>query len=258
VYESERATEQLDDISDWLDRCAAPSLLRPSFPVHRVPVTIVQGRWPGYKSDTNLNNIELSALVPERFGTLGARAHTLHGREAVDLASATKGIAIGFVGEAVSYQQLQKCQTNGMRRCWLENLVGRGLTRSKDGGRSRRTVRSESLPLLVWPLKGFRLGTAFACTASSTSSSASPRRADLHSVVSFLIISTSPKLTTRLHPLLPIRVLLSVPSTTLFLSMWQHIEPSAIDVSILQSCRGRGQAGCVDAILEVSDSPTDR
>ncbi|ORY32810.1 hypothetical protein BCR39DRAFT_521705 [Naematelia encephala] len=59
-----------------------------------------------------------------------------------------------------------------------------------------------------------------------------------------------------LHPDLPIRLLLSVPSTTLFLSTWTHIEPSAINLCILQAGKSRGKrGGAVNAILRAGRGP---
>ncbi|WVQ79947.1 hypothetical protein IAT38_002048 [Cryptococcus sp. DSM 104549] len=60
-----------------------------------------------------------------------------------------------------------------------------------------------------------------------------------------------------IHTILPIRLLLSVPSTAVFLSSWAHIEPSSIDLCLLHSGRSRrrANAGGVDAILETRDAP---
>ncbi|WVQ72624.1 hypothetical protein IAR50_002183 [Cryptococcus sp. DSM 104548] len=57
-----------------------------------------------------------------------------------------------------------------------------------------------------------------------------------------------------LHPSMPLRVLLSVPSSAIFLSTWVHIEPSAIDMCILQAGRIKRKAGGVDAIMRGFES----
>ncbi|ODN94194.1 hypothetical protein L198_05045 [Cryptococcus wingfieldii CBS 7118] len=71
--------------------------------------------------------------------------------------------------------------------------------------------------------------------------------------------------TLTLHPAIPLRVLLSVPSSAVFLSTWGHIEPSAVDMCILQAGRIKKKAGGVDAIiraferapLKISDNLAD-
>lgn len=56
-----------------------------------------------------------------------------------------------------------------------------------------------------------------------------------------------------LHPTLPFRVLLSVPSASTFLNSWSHIEPSSIDLSVLgTTTKGRRKGAAVGAILRVS------
>nr|XP_019001143.1 uncharacterized protein I203_06337 [Kwoniella mangroviensis CBS 8507]OCF64604.1 hypothetical protein I203_06337 [Kwoniella mangroviensis CBS 8507] len=57
-----------------------------------------------------------------------------------------------------------------------------------------------------------------------------------------------------LHPSLPIRLLLSVPSITHFLSTWTPLEPSAIAISILSSSGGKKRNNGVEAILRASDT----
>nr|ODN88183.1 hypothetical protein L203_02788 [Cryptococcus depauperatus CBS 7841] len=52
-----------------------------------------------------------------------------------------------------------------------------------------------------------------------------------------------------LHSNLPIRLLLSVPSAALFLVSWSHIEPSVIDMCILQATRTRKKVDGVEVML---------
>jgi hypothetical protein len=54
-----------------------------------------------------------------------------------------------------------------------------------------------------------------------------------------------------LHPDLPIRVLLSVPSISTFLANWTNIEPSMVHLTVMDSGKGRKRAGGVNAILRV-------
>lgn len=54
-----------------------------------------------------------------------------------------------------------------------------------------------------------------------------------------------------LHPDLPIRVLLSVPSISTFLANWTHVEPSMVDLTVMDGGKGRKRAGGVNAILRV-------
>jgi len=53
-----------------------------------------------------------------------------------------------------------------------------------------------------------------------------------------------------LHPEIPFRLLLSVPSTSTFLAGWQLLEPSSVDLTILQG-GGRGKKNALGAILDV-------
>lgn len=55
-----------------------------------------------------------------------------------------------------------------------------------------------------------------------------------------------------LRPSLPIRVLLSVPSTSTFLGAFSHVEPSGVEVDVLGLGSKAGRGGAVGAILEVS------
>ena len=52
-----------------------------------------------------------------------------------------------------------------------------------------------------------------------------------------------------LHPKIPFRLLLSVPSTSTFLAGWQLLEPSSVDLTILQG--GRGKKNALGAMLDV-------
>ncbi|WWD17205.1 hypothetical protein CI109_101643 [Kwoniella shandongensis] len=188
IYETERTGEQLDDIADWLERCSSPPLLKKQYSIHRLPVAILQNA-----------SASLSSLLP----TLGPTTFTLHGREAADLASAVRAIAIGYIGEST-------------------------LTGKKTGRAGLDEVelwwkgRKDKSPLLL------HVQDAQVVPAS---------------VLAELIYILA------LHSDLPIRLLLSVPSTTVFLSSWTHLEPSSIDLCILQSGKTRRRAGGVQAIL---------
>lgn len=57
-----------------------------------------------------------------------------------------------------------------------------------------------------------------------------------------------------LHPSLPIHVLLSVPSTAIFLDTLSFVEPASVDMTILDAGKARG-SGAVGAILRVCPSP---
>ena len=57
--------------------------------------------------------------------------------------------------------------------------------------------------------------------------------------------------TLALHPSLPIHMLLSVPSTAVFLDTLSFVEPASVDMAILGTGKTRG-GGAVGAILRVS------
>lgn len=78
-------------------------------------------------------------------------------------------------------------------------------------------------------------------------------RAHLYSCVSCARQATF-KLTDRIHPKVPIRLLLSVSSTALFLSSWTHVEPCLIDLTVIQAGRGSKRGASVNAILKVNCS----
>jgi hypothetical protein len=65
------------------------------------------------------------------------------------------------------------------------------------------------------------------------------------------VVATGLILTSRIHPKVPIRLLLSVSSTALFLSSWTHVEPCLIDLTVIQAGRGRKRGAAVNAILKV-------
>ena len=79
-----------------------------------------------------------------------------------------------------------------------------------------------------------------------------PLRTHLHPCVSSLCHDegTKNELTTRIHPKVPVRLLLSVSSTALFLSSWTHVEPCLIDLTVIQAGRGRKRGAAVNAILK--------
>ncbi|KAK8864480.1 hypothetical protein IAR55_001730 [Kwoniella newhampshirensis] len=190
-YESEKTSEQLDDIADWLERCSAPPLLTISCPVHRLPIAILQNA-----------SVSLSSLLP----TLGPTTLTLHGRDAPDLTTAVRAVAIGFIGEAT--------------------LSG------------RKTGRAGLDEVELW-WKGKKDKSPLLLHIQEAQLVASSVLAELMYILT-------------LHPDLPIRLLLSVPSTSVFLSSWTHLEPSTIDLCVLQSGRTRRRSGGVKAILKGS------
>ena len=61
---------------------------------------------------------DISASLPLLLSTIVTHACTLHGKDAMDLSSAVRAVAVGFVGEAVSVQP--------MRQIWLSMGVGFG------------------------------------------------------------------------------------------------------------------------------------
>ncbi|CAK9781108.1 hypothetical protein CC85DRAFT_255169 [Cutaneotrichosporon oleaginosum] len=83
-YEEDRAEEQLDVIREWLERCDAPSVLSPTFKIRRVPVALMQG---------------VSPEIPRQLPDL-TRATSLSGRDLADVGTATRALAVGFLGEA--------------------------------------------------------------------------------------------------------------------------------------------------------------
>ena len=59
----------------------------------------------------------------------------------------------------------------------------------------------------------------------------------------------------RRHPSLLFRVLLSVPSTSLFTANLHHIDPTLIDLSVLRPQVGRRKVNPVKSLLQVSSIP---
>ena len=107
-YEADTTAEQLDDIGDWLDRCAEPPLLKPSFEIHRLPVAVIQSRSWNYNVDKLTKDI--SSSLPPLLGTLLRQHHTLHGQAMSDLSGAVRAIAVGFMGEQASQAVLRRTE----------------------------------------------------------------------------------------------------------------------------------------------------
>ncbi|KAL7421917.1 hypothetical protein Q5752_003689 [Cryptotrichosporon argae] len=191
AHEDARTAEQLDEVADWLDRCAASRLLKNVLGVHRVPVAIVQG---------------ISPSLPPLLPTVLAHTFTLRASAAPDLAAATRAIAVGFVGEAaLAAKKTGRTGIDEVER-WHDRLKDRP-------------------PLLLHIQQAQLMPPA------------------LLAELTYILA---------LHPAIPIRLLLSVPSTAIFLSTWQHIEPTSIDLSVLGSGRTRKRANAVAAVLKTA------
>ncbi|EIW70408.1 hypothetical protein TREMEDRAFT_68038 [Tremella mesenterica DSM 1558] len=197
AYESERVEEQLDDISDWLTAASAPPLIPPPFTIYRLPVAVIQN---------------ISSSLPPLLSGLVKHAYTLSTREAADLSSATRAVAVGFMGEALSGQG------SGVHKA----------SRSPIEALEQWYVRKKDRPPLLLHIQDAQILPP--------------------GILSELIYIMT------LHPNLPFRILVSVPSISTFLSSWSHIEPSSIDISVLHSGRRRREGG-VNAILKAA---TDR
>ncbi|WRT66455.1 uncharacterized protein IL334_003414 [Kwoniella shivajii] len=196
VYAAERTTEQLDGISDWLDRCSAPPLLKLQNPIYRLEVGIL------HNADTNTS----SSLSPLLYVT-GATTCILNGKDASDVGSAMKSMAIGFIGDT---------RVAGMKT---------GRTGIEEVELWYQSQKKKS-PLLLHIQEAQLVPS---------------------SVLGELMYILS------LHPDLPIRLLLSVPSITHFLSSWTPIEISSIALTILSPSNKRRNTG-IGSILNASES----
>ncbi|RSH87238.1 hypothetical protein EHS25_003147 [Saitozyma podzolica] len=182
-YEASRTAEQLDDIADWLDRSSAPPILKFTFPIHRLPIAVIQN---------------ISASLPPLLSTLPARACTLQGRELGDVALAVRAVSVGFLGEAVvASKKSGRAGIEEVERWWL----------------AQKDQQAQLVPSNVLAEVFYILG---------------------------------------LHPDLPIRVLLSVPSISTFLANWTHVEPSMVDLTVMDCGKGRKRAGGINAILRAA------
>ncbi|WVW83989.1 hypothetical protein I302_106014 [Kwoniella bestiolae CBS 10118] len=196
-YNTERTSEQLDDISDWLDRCSAEPMLKMKNPIYRLEVGLLQNT---------------SSSLPSLLHTIGSTTCTLHGRDVGDVNSALKAIAIGFIGETTA-----PAKKTG--RTGIEDIESWYKARKNKSALLLHVQEAQLIP---------------------------------SSVLGELMYIFS------LHPSVPIRLLLSVPSITHFLSTWTPLEPSAIAISILSSSGGRKRNSGVEAILRASDTATFR
>ncbi|WVF71256.1 hypothetical protein IAT40_006059 [Kwoniella sp. CBS 6097] len=194
AYEADRIAEQLDDIADWLEQASQPPILKLEVPIHRLPVAILQDATTS--STTDLQSLGFDVVI-------------LNGSDAVDLASVTRLIAIGLMGEESS----------------TGRKTGRtGLDTIEEWYQRKRN----KLPLLLYIQDAQMVPP---------------------SVLGELMYILT------LHPSLPTRLLLSVPSTTHFLSSWTPLDLSTIALSIL-STRNRRKNGGIEAILRAGhDAP---
>ncbi|KAL1411429.1 hypothetical protein Q8F55_002385 [Vanrija albida] len=85
AYEEQTTAELLDEIRSWLQQCDIPPSLKPSFDVQRLHIALVQG---------------VSAALTPGLSSITRHAVTINGRDVSDLASATRAVAVGFLGEA--------------------------------------------------------------------------------------------------------------------------------------------------------------
>ncbi|WWC62069.1 uncharacterized protein I303_104659 [Kwoniella dejecticola CBS 10117] len=204
-YAIQKASEQMDDIQDWLDRCSnssstlsamSKSLLKFKNPIYRLEVGLLQ-------------NTSISASIVPELHTLGTVC-TIQGRDINDISSAMRSISMGFVEEsAVAWN-------NKSGRTGIEELE------------IWYTSKKNKSALLVYIQDAQMLPAA--------------AMGELMYILS-------------LHPALPIRLLLSVPSITHFLSSWTPIELSSIALSILPTNTSKKNTG-VEAILRASnDAP---
>ncbi|WVQ99614.1 hypothetical protein IAU59_006750 [Kwoniella sp. CBS 9459] len=193
-FEADRIAEQLDNIADWLEQTAHPPVLKLEIPVHRLPVAILQDATTSSSTDLQ---------------SLGVHAVDIHGGEAVDLATMTRLITIGLMGEETS----------------ASKKTGRaGLDEVEDWYKRKKS----KLPLLLYIQDAQMVPP---------------------SVLGELMYILT------LHPSIPIRLLLSVPSTTHFLSSWTPLDLSTIALSILFTRNRKRNAG-IEAILRASgDAP---
>ncbi|KAK4690001.1 hypothetical protein P7C73_g105, partial [Tremellales sp. Uapishka_1] len=189
ALEISKTREHLADIKDWLKACSDVPLLVPTIPIHRLPVAIIQN---------------ISASLPPLLGEIIKTVHTVHGRDAADLTSAIREIALGFIGETVLAKKKNgRTGFDELERWWDTQPIKQPMLLHLQ---EAQVVPPHVLSELIY------------------------------------IIS--------LHPRLPLRLILSVPSTTTFLSTWVHIEPSIIDLCILQPVRNRRKGRDIEALLE--------
>ncbi|WWC94266.1 hypothetical protein V866_001107 [Kwoniella sp. B9012] len=192
-YNDERTSEQLDDISDWIERCSVEPLLKMKNPIYRLEVGLLQNTSPS---------------IPSLLHTIGTSTCTLHGRDVSDLNAGLKAIAIGFMGET-------NAPAKKTGRTGIEEV-------------ERWYKARKNKPQFLLHIQEAQL-------------------------ISSLVLGELMYIFS-IHPSLPIRLLLSVPSITHFLSTWTPLEPSSIAISILSSSGGKKRDNGVEAILRASDT----
>ncbi|OXC64629.1 hypothetical protein AYX13_06056 [Cryptococcus neoformans] len=110
-YEQEKTNEQLDDISDWLERNKATTFLQLPQKANRLPVAILQNA---------------SSSLADRITSLDATCYTLLGRDAPDVPAALRSIAIGFTGDTLgSGRKSSRTSIDEVEKWWQAN--GKGL-----------------------------------------------------------------------------------------------------------------------------------
>ncbi|WWC89238.1 uncharacterized protein L201_004156 [Kwoniella dendrophila CBS 6074] len=193
-YSIERTAEQLDDISDWIDRCFDSPLLPLNNPIYRLELGLIQNA---------------SAELADQLHTLGNTISicNLHGRDLNDVNSALKIISTGFIGEINTI--VKKTGRTGIED--IENWY---------------KAKKNKTALLIYIQEAQIIPS---------------------SILGELMYIFS------LHPSIPLRLLLSVPSITHFLSSWTPIESSSIALSVLSSTNNKRKNNAVEAILRSSD-----
>ncbi|OXB39801.1 hypothetical protein J007_00371 [Cryptococcus neoformans] len=126
-YEQGKTNEQLDDISDWLERNKATTFLQLPQKANRLPVAILQSEhiirglrnFLSFKSDA-------SSSLADRITSLDVTCYTLLGRDAPDVPAALRSIAIGFTGDTLgSGRKSSRTSIDEVEKWWQAN--GKGL-----------------------------------------------------------------------------------------------------------------------------------
>lgn len=183
------------------------------------PGLILRAQPHGARRVNSSCGTDISASLPPLLPTLSARACTLQGRELGDVALAVRAVSVGFLGEAVvASKKSGRAGIEEVERWWLSQ---------KDREWSARPDCSPppSGSPLVLHIEQAQLVPS-----------------NVLAELSYIL---------GLHPDLPIRVLLSVPSISTFLANWTNIEPSMVHLTVMDSGKGRKRAGGVNAILRV-------
>ncbi|UOH79336.1 hypothetical protein LQV05_000334 [Cryptococcus neoformans] len=106
-YEQGKTNEQLDDISDWLERNKATTFLQLPQKANRLPVAILQNA---------------SSSLADRITSLDVTCYTLLGRDAPDVPAALRSIAIGFTGDTLgSGRKSSRTSIDEVEKWWQAN-----------------------------------------------------------------------------------------------------------------------------------------